>query len=419
MLRTLLGTSLLTAISVAVRGISLLLVSKMLAVVGGPSAYAALGNFQNAYSAATLLATGSTSIGITKFTAELYDAEQEQQGIWRASFTITVSASAFLALILVIFASSIAEGIMREPGYEWLVYVLAGSLLPSALNLVILSILNGKKSIYAYILSNIASSILFLFLTFILYFVFGWVGSIVALAIHQAVTLPLTAYLAYRQPWFSLESLLGKFRRRDLSRLGRYAAMTIVSAIAAPLAQYTTRQYLTSSYGADVAGLWEAVNRFSAMYLLIVISPLTVYYLPRLSEIRSAGELRREVSLGYTVILPAAAAMATLIVLFRDLIIILLFSESFAPMADLMAWQAIGDILKIGSWLLGFIILARGMHRAFIATEIGFSTSSVLLVIAFTTWLGPVGAPIAYSVNYALYWLTVTAIVKPLFIKLN
>lgn len=419
MLKALIGTSALTAMSVAARGISLLLISKLLATVGGPSAYAALGNFQNVFAATSLLATGSTSIGITKYTAELYDAEDDQRGIWRAGFTTTLFASLFFALVLIAAAGPVSLGTMGTTGYEWLVYALAAALLPSALNLVLLAILNGKKAIAAYVLSNIAASLALLALTYLLLIPFGWVGAIIALIVHQAATLPLTAYLTWKQPWFSWDAIVGHGRRIDFERLGKYAAMAIVSAIMAPLAQYLTRQFLTLSFDADTAGLWEAVNRFSAMYLLVVISPLTVYYLPRLSEIRTSAELRKEVRLGYTVILPAAAIMAAVIYLFRHQIILLLFSQDFLPMSDLMAWQAIGDVLKIGSWLLGFIMLARGMRTAFITTEIVFSCTSILLIVAFTWWLGPIGAPIGYTVNYAIYWVAVALVVRPLFLRLT
>jgi PST family polysaccharide transporter len=36
-----------------------------------------------------------------------------------------------------------------------------------------------------------------------------------------------------------------------------------------------------------------------------------------------------------------------------------LFTAKFGPMRDLFGWQMAGDTVKIGSWLLGYVLLAR------------------------------------------------------------
>ena len=180
--------------------------------------------------------------------------------------------------------------------------------------------------------------------------------------------------------------------------------MALISAITGPLAQYAIRTYLAKTHGVDSAGLWEAVNRLSGMYLLIVISPLTVYYLPRFSEIRAANELKREIKLGYLIILPCSILSAFLIYFYRIELTVLLFSEKFVSMNVLMGWQCVGDVLKIGSWLLGFLMLARGLYKPFIATELIFATTSVILSILFVRNNGPLGAQMAYALNYAAYW---------------
>ncbi len=44
-------------------------------------------------------------------------------------------------------------------------------------------------------------------------------------------------------------------------------------------------------------------------------------------------------------------------------IINILFSPQFLPMLYLFKYQLIGDVLKIGSWLLAYLMLAKAMTK--------------------------------------------------------
>ena len=77
-------------------------------------------------------------------------------------------------------------------------------------------------------------------------------------------------------------------------RLGHYSMMALVSAVVVPVSQLIIRSYIRKHEGITNAGLWEGINRISAMYLLVITTSLSVYYLPRLAELRSKQELRKK-----------------------------------------------------------------------------------------------------------------------------
>ncbi|EFI4033482.1 O-antigen flippase, partial [Escherichia coli] len=94
-----------------------------------------------------------------------------------------------------------------------------------------------------------------------------------------------------------------------------------------------------------------------------------------------------------------------IIYLLRDFIIYLLFSDSFTPMKPLFTWQIIGDVFKIASWLLAYVMLAKAMTRIFIISEIFFSVTFVLLSYFFIKSEGTIGVTYAYCLNYFLYMI--------------
>ena len=77
------------------------------------------------------------------------------------------------------------------------------------------------------------------------------------------------------------------------------------------------------------------------------------------------------------VIFPLAIIGGFCVYLLKNWIIVLLFSNKFLPMADLFLWQMIGDALKIGSWIIAYLMLSKAMTKLFVMTEIVFAISSI------------------------------------------
>lgn len=145
--------------------------------------------------------------------------------------------------------------------------------------------------------------------------------------------------------------------------------------------------------------------RLSAAYLMLVTTTLSLYYLPKLTELKDPKEIKAEILQDYKIILPVAAACGLVIYLLRDFIIGVLFTSDFIPMRDLFAWQMVGDTLKIGSWILAYLMLGQALVKMFIVTEVIFAFG----FYGFTYFLTPsfsLQAPvIAHAANYGLYWI--------------
>ena len=178
--------------------------------------------------------------------------------------------------------------------------------------------------------------------------------------------------------------------------------MTAVTALSIPTSQIIIRNYIIHSLSLDAAGFWQGVIKISDVYLLIITTSLTIYYLPRLSEITKAYELKKEIAQGYKTVMPLVIALAAIIFFNRELIIKLLFTEEFLPMKNLFLYQLTGDIFKIATWLLASLMIAKAMVKRFIYTEIIFSISLVLFSVIFINKFGLIGDTQAFALNYFL-----------------
>ena len=404
----LLQTSVLNGVAVLIKTITLFVLNKILAVYLGPTGYAALGQFQNFIQMVTTFAGSAINTAVIKYTAEYHEDESKQRAIWKTAGSIVFVFSLMFAFLILIFQRQLSLYIFHTLEYQTVFVWFAVFLLFFNFNTLFLAILNGKKEILKLVLANIAGSLFALIVTSILAIKLHLYGALIALSIYQSIAFIVTLFLCYRADWFKFSSLFGKIDLEITKKLSSFIWMALVSAICVPLSQILIRAYLSQEFGLAYAGYWEAMIRLSTVYLMLVTTTLGVYYLPRLSELKMIDEIKKEVYLGYKFLFPLAVAGGVVIFVLRDLIINVLFSPSFAPMQSLFFWQMMGDALKIGSWILAYLMLSKAMTKLYISTEIIFTLSLIALTYVCTQLFGFEGVSIAHLINYGMYWVVIS-----------
>lgn len=415
---TLIKTSVLNGIAVVIRALTLLGINKILAIYIGPSGYATLGQFQNATQIIVTLASGAINTGVTKYTAEYQEDKQYQRLLWRTAGTIALIGSLAMSTLVVLLSKPLSAWFLGSESFREAFIWFGATLSFFVINALFLAIINGKKEIGRYVVANIGGSLFALAVTGPIVASYGLLGALIALAVIQPLSFAITFSLCYRAPWFRILHFFGRIDRHIAINLAKYAVMALTTATCVPICHILIRNHLGGKFGWEAAGYWEAMWRVSGAYLMLITTTLSVYYLPRLSEIKETLELRKEVVRGYVFVLPVAALSGLVIYIFRDFIISTLLTRDFEPMRDLFAWQMTGDTLKMGSWILSWVMLGRAMFGLYILTEVAFSISFVALTVVFTNVSGLVGVTWAHAANYLLYWIVIfLAIRKKVFLS--
>ena len=399
---TLIKTSVLTGISTVIKLVSAFVINKVIALYIGPSGLAIVGQLQSFTSIITTFSNGAISSGIVKYTAEYQDIEEKKK-IFSSSIVISLICSLIISIFLFGFSDYLSELILKDIQYSSVFIIFGATIFLFALNMVLISILNGQKEIKKYVLVNIAGSIFSLVFTSILIMQLNLMGALYAMVLNQSVMFFVTLAFVIKSSWFKLEYFKQGLDKESLSKLSKYSLMAIVSALTVPVSHLIIREYIGENLGWDSAGYWQGIWYISTMYLMLVTTTLGVYYLPRLSEIQDNKELRKEIFSGYKIIMPIVILASLIIFLLKEYVILIAFSKDFMPMMELFAWQLIGDVIKIASWLLAYLMLAKAMTKVFIYTEVLFSALFVGLSILFVDKFGLVGITYAYALNYLLY----------------
>lgn len=408
---TLARTSILTAISTIITVISAFIINKVVAIYGGPSGLALIGQLKDFVTMLTNVSNGAISQGIVKYTAEYKEIEQKQK-IFSTSIIISLLCSIFISILLITFNEELSLLILDDIIYSKIFTVFGFTITLFALNMVLMSILNGQKEIKKFVFLNISNNIFMLLITILLIFKLNIMGALYALVLNQSITFFITIIFLLKSDWFQLKYFIQGIDKTSFLKLSRFSLMTIVSIIMGPLSLLLVRNYIGENLSWNDAGYWQGVWYISSIYLMLITTSLSVYYLPKLSEIQDKVELKNEIINGYKIILPIVIIIAIVIFVLKEYIILIAFDKSFLPMLELFTWQLVGDVIKIASWLLSYTLIAKAKTKYFIGTEIIFSISFVLFSIMMINNFNLIGITYAFVLNYSLYLIAMIIITK-------
>lgn len=408
----LLKTSFYSSISTAITLLSGLISIKVISSKLGPSGIAQLGQYQNILALLLLAGSFSITIGVTKYLSQYTNDVVNQQKIISTALFTVIASSLVIGVFTILFSRRLALGTFNFESY-WKVYALLGmSLVIMCLNGFLGSVLNGLKEIKKLTIINVSGSLIGLFIMLIMVNYFGVLGALVSSTISAFFVFSINIIVFSKLKLFSFKLSYRLFDKSYFKLLLSFTIISIMTNILIPINQLFIRTFIIDKLGISKAGIWQAMSRVSDYYLMFVTTVLGVYYLPKLSELISKEEIKYEIFKGYKIILPIVATLALAIFLSRTLIINMIFTKSFLPLKDLFLFQMIGDVLKIGSWLLGYLLVAKAKIKQIIVLEIVFNLSLYFLHIYFINIYGLVGASYAFALNYLLYWVTIGFIAK-------
>lgn len=409
---TLLRTSFYTSISHGLTIVAGLISIKIVAVKIKSEGMAMVGQYLNTTALFALFATGAIGAGVVKYIAEYHEDKVKQLNVIRTAFWVTVVCSIIVGLSGILFSAYLSKAAFKTGSYYG-VYIFWGSfLIFTSLAAFMSNVLNGLKLIPYLTIVNVSGTIAGLCITVFLAYTYGVYGVLIAANFTSFILFSIHLFFLNKYKWFSLKELFGRIDPKIIKLLTGFIMMALVSGILVPSIQLLVRDRLITKFSFEVAGYWQSVTRISDYYLGFITTVIAVYYLPRLSEIKSNTEIRAEIWKMYKIILPIVAGLSILIWLFRFIIIRLILTEEFLPSAPLFSYQFIGDFFKIASWLLGYVMLARAMKYKFIVTEIVFSVSYVLFCYFFIDRYGLIGATYGFLLNNFLLWLAMLLFIK-------
>lgn len=414
--RGLIKTSAYNGVATIIRMLLGLISNKVSSIYLGPAGYAILGQYINYSSIVSTFATGGINSGIIKYVSQYYDQLDRREKIINTSLFIVLICSAVTGLLSIIFCRILSVFLLKSPHY-WSIFLISGLLITlNSVGIIIASLLNALKHTTKLITSHIIVNVISFLITVPLVIFFNVYGALLAIFIVA----PITVFINYsflKKSGFNFLRVRPILDRDSFQKLSKYSLMAFTSALLLPISQLVIRNHVITNISAESAGYWQGILKLSDIYMAVIISSLSLYYLPRLSEIKDSVELRKEIFTGYSILIPLMIFIGLSIFFLRDVIIRILFTPSFLPMRELFPFHLLGDFFKIASWLLSFLMIAKAKGKMYIITEVIFSSSYLIFALLLIKNNGVKGITYAYCLNYFLYLILFIFLFRNLIFK--
>jgi len=177
------------------------------------------------------------------------------------------------------------------------------------------------------------------------------------------------------------------------------------------LTQLWIRTDVVKVLGVESLGQYQAAWMISMQYVNFVLAAMGADYYPRLTGVindhKAAGRLVNEqTEIAMLLSAPVIIGMMAM----APFVIHLLYASSFTPAIEILRWQVLGDVLKVASWPLGFVLLAAGDGKTYFWCQSVTVIIPTVLILGLVPIMGLRITGISYLAMYGfclplVYWL--------------
>ncbi len=398
--------SVFNGFSVVTRIVSGWVINKLIAVFIGPEGTSVSEQFRNFLQTAQGFSTLGISEGVTRYSAKYQNNKKQLSSFLASAYKIVLITSIITSILIISFSGFINKSLFGERDFSLLI-ILSGIMLPVfSLNIILLAILNGfqkyRKITYINIIGNISAAVIawFLIAEYNIY------GALLLVLVTQIFSFIATLFFIRTDMVEVLQFSLKQSKSAHYKRLYAYIIMALVTAVIIPLFSILIRNQIFAFYSNDNgihAGYWDGIKKISGLLLAFVTPIFSLYYYPQLAKIQTNDEFKTELKKFFTQIFPLFVIGMLVLFLLREWAVIIFFSKAYLPMKNLFVWQLGGDLIKIISLSLSYLMLARAHVRYYVVTEIGFWVVFYFLTEVLLPVYELKGVVIAYFITYVLY----------------
>lgn len=383
---------------------------KILAMLLGPSGVGLMGLFQNIMGvASTVTGCGISNSGVRQLAAS--GGIPSIRDLVRRTLWLSGICLGTLGMLLVwLLRDFIAEKILGDIAYAneigWLGVGVFLTLLASSQS----ALLQGMRKIADLASVKIVGGVLSAGTGILLVYSLGKSGVLWFVLTAPAAGVLVAAYYAAKLPkptnpanwrdtypqWVKLITLGFPFMLAGLLTL---------------LTQLIARSLIVEEMGLNASGYFQAAWSISMTYMAVILGAMGADFYPRLTSVINKPEeafrlLDEQTEMALLMAAPILLAMITL----APWAIHILYAPTFAPATDVLRWQMLGNILKIISWPLGFIILALGRGKIYIFTELAWNVSYLAILLLGLERYGLVVTGIGFTIAYLVYYCVLSAL---------
>jgi enterobacterial common antigen flippase len=187
----------------------------------------------------------------------------------------------------------------------------------------------------------------------------------------------------------------------------------IVTGLLMMGAAYAVRIIVLRHSGLESAGLYQAAWTLGGLYVGFILQAMGTDFYPRLvARVNDHTECNTLVNeqAHVSILLAGPGVIATLVL--SPLLLDLFYSSHFAGAAQALRWTCLGMALRVVTWPMGFVIVAKNRQIVCVLIDLVWATVNVLLSWFLVDRFGLTGAGMAFFGAYVLHAFIVYPVVR-------
>ena len=239
-------------------------------------------------------------------------------------------------------------------------------------------------------------------------------GIVPSLICGAAVSL-IVSWWYSRKITIRTPSMTAAQTRHEAAALLKLGFAFMASGLLMTGASYAIRVFVLRQLGFEAAGFYQSAWTLGGMYVGVILGAMGTDFYPRLTaaaqDNNTCNRLVNEQT-QVSVLLAAPGVIATLTL--APFVITLFYSSKFQQAVEVLRWLCLGMALRVISWPMGFIIIAKGARNLFFWSELAWTIVYVALAWVCVTAFALSGAGIAFFGSYIFHVLMIYLIVRRL-----
>jgi len=388
--------------------------TKAMALILGPAGVGLLGLYGSIGDLAQSIAgMGINSSGVRQIAEAVGTGEADR--IARTVTTLRRVAAvlgALGALLLVTFCAPVARLSFGDSRHAGAVALLGLAVFFGAVSGGQMALVQGMRRIRDLAMANVLGAFYGTLFGIAIVYLYGERGVVPSLVCAAGMGI-VTSW------WYSRKINVRRVTMRladisnEISSLLKLGFVFMAAGLMALGGAYLVRIAVVRRLGVEAAGFYQAAWALGGLYIGIILQAMGADFFPRLSAVANDNaECNRLVNEQTEVglLLAGPGVLGTLT--FAPLVIQLFYSDRFGPAVEILRWLCLGMMLRVITWPLGFILLAKGERNLFFWSELASNAVYIGLVWVCLGGFGLKGTGMAFFGLYVFYWFLIYAIAR-------
>lgn len=390
--------------------------NKAIAAMLGPEGIGLFGLYTALLDIAYAVAGAGVPASGVRQIAEVAEAEDRSKIARRAAILNRLSLLLALggALLLALLALPVARLTFGDDLNRGGVALLSIALLLKLVAGGQTAVIQGMRDISGLAMINVIGALCGTAITLPLIYLWGFAAVVPSMIASAAAMLLVTWWYRRKIRLPSASVSKGAFTD-EAAALLRLGLVFMASGVLTFGAAYVIRIIILHAEGVAAMGLYQAAWAIGGLYGGFILQAMGTDFYPRLTGVaKDNREVNRLVNeqMQISILLAGPGVVATLA--FAPLIMHMFYTAAFTAGTDLLRWICLGMMLRIISWPVGYIIVAKGAQTIFFWTELTATLVHVGLAWVLVEGFGVAGAGAAFLGLYAWHLALVYFIVRRL-----